>query len=83
MTSEITHRPDGSARHPATVAVLRHFSYAHLPAHLKEISKPACDVALHMADKLPDGPDLTCGLRALLEAKDNFVRAKVVQVSGE
>lgn len=28
-----------------------------------------------MVDQLPDGPELTAGLRKLLEAKDCFVRA--------
>jgi hypothetical protein len=30
-----------------------------------------------MVDDLPDGPELTAGLRKLLEAKDCFVRASL------
>lgn len=72
-----THKPDGTPRHPGTVGVLRHFRFAHLPAALQAFSRPACDLAMHMADTLPEGPDLTCGLRELLAAKDNFVRARM------
>jgi len=62
-------------RHPATTGLLRYFEYAHLPPHLQAVSKPVGDLAHHMADQLPDGPELTTGLRKLLEAKDCLVRA--------
>lgn len=62
-------------RHPSTTGLLRYFEYAHLPEHLQAISKPVGDLAQHMADQLPDGPELTTGLRKLLEAKDCLVRA--------
>ncbi len=75
----LTHKEDGTARHPGTAAVLRHFRFAHLPESLQKFSRPACELAVHMADSLPEGPDLTCGLRDLLSAKDNFVRARVPQ----
>lgn len=39
------------------------------------VSRPACELAEHYADTLPSGPELTVGLRKLLEAKDCFVRA--------
>ena len=32
-----------------------------------------------MAAQLPDGPELTAGLRKLLEAKDCFVRTAIAQ----
>jgi len=38
------------------------------------VSKPFCLLALDMVEKL-EGPELTAGLRKLLEAKDCFVRA--------
>jgi hypothetical protein len=60
--------------HPNTVALLKFFEYAHLPAHLQEISMPLCLIAKQMAEQL-DGPELTAGLRKLLEAKDCMVRA--------
>jgi hypothetical protein len=30
-------------QHPSTAAILRHFTYDHLPAHLREISRPICE----------------------------------------
>jgi hypothetical protein len=63
-----------SVHHPATEAVLRFFAYEHLPLHLREISKPFSDIAYDMATWL-EGPELTVGLRKLLEAKDCMVRA--------
>ena len=64
-------------RHPAIVGILRYFEYAHLPAHLQPVSRRCADLAEAMVDDLPDGPELTAGLRKLLEAKDCFVRASL------
>lgn len=64
--------------HPSTAAILKHFTFDHLPEHLREISRPICELAHEMGEKL-DGPELTAGLRKLLEAKDALVRAKVEQ----
>jgi hypothetical protein len=76
--------------HPATEAILRHFRYAHLPAHLQRVSRPFCELAHALAavadvghgyhlEELAatelDGPELTVALRKLLEAKDCAVRA--------
>lgn len=60
--------------HPATIEILRYFDYSHLPEHLQRISQPVHALAHDMAERL-DGPELTAGLRKLLEAKDCFVRA--------
>lgn len=62
-------------RHPSTTGLLRYFEYAHLPEHLQAISRPVGNLAHEMVDRLPDGPELTTGLRKLLEAKDCLVRA--------
>ena len=59
------------------IPILQYFSYEHLPESLKEISHPCAALALEMAEKLPLGPELSAGLRKLLEAKDCFVRAKL------
>lgn len=67
--------------HPSTAAILRYFAYNHLPPRLAAISRPLAEVAEEMAVKL-DGPELTAGLRKLLEAKDCFVRAGLA-VEGE
>ncbi|MGE0334464.1 MAG: hypothetical protein AB7Q76_04175 [Gammaproteobacteria bacterium] len=57
--------------------MVKYFEYAHLPAHLQEISKPVGDLAKLMEETLPDGPEKSAGMRKLLEAKDCFVRAKL------
>ena len=61
--------------HPATAAILRYFAWQHLPVHLQAVSKPLASLAADMAATLPPGPEVTAGLRKLLEAKDAFVRA--------
>ena len=62
--------------HPATEAILRYFAYDHLPAgKLRDTSAAARELADKMVETLPAGPELTAGLRKLLEAKDCFVRA--------
>lgn len=60
--------------HPATADILRYFEYGHLPQHLQGVSMPF-HVLAHQAVANLDGPELTAGLRKLLEAKDCFVRA--------
>ena len=64
-----------SERHPGTQQIMKHFAYDHLPPHLQAISGQAWHLAVQMVAALPDGPELTAGLRKLLEAKDCFVRA--------
>lgn len=64
-------------RHPSTLHLLQYFSYGHLPDYLQAVSSQCCQLAFAMADELADGPELTTGLRKLLEAKDCFVRAKL------
>jgi hypothetical protein len=61
-------------RHPATSQLLSFFAFEHLPPHLQAISAPCHDLAFDMASTLPDGAELSAGLRKLLEAKDCFVR---------
>lgn len=60
--------------HSATEAILRFFNCDHLPHHLQVVSQPFYDLAHQMAVDL-EGPELTAGLRKLLEAKDCMVRA--------
>lgn len=62
-------------RHPATRHILRYFAYEHLPVRLQTVSRPFADMAHSMVDHLPDGPELSAGLRKLLEAKDCMVRS--------
>ena len=67
-------RDEDQEIHPATAAILKFFDYDHLPSDLQKISEPFHWLAHGMAKDL-DGPELTAGLRKLLEAKDCMVRA--------
>ncbi|WP_326829669.1 hypothetical protein OIE13_05905 [Streptosporangium sp. NBC_01810] len=66
-------------RHPGVAQIARYFDFEHLPPHLQAISQPCHDLAAEMIEQVPDGPELTAGLRKLLEAKDCFVRAALPQ----
>lgn len=62
--------------HPAVFNLLKYFDYQHLPTHLQAFSKPFYDLAWSLANTADlNGPELTVGLRKLLEAKDCVVRA--------
>jgi len=56
---------------------MKFFSHAHLPDHLKKVSRPVAELATEMEETLPDGPEKSAGMRKLLEAKDCFVRARL------
>lgn len=58
-------------------SIMKYFEFAHLPAHLQEVSRPIGELAQQMNDNLPDGPEKSAGLRKLLEAKDCLVRARL------
>lgn len=62
---------------PRTHAMLRWFEYERLPPDLQNISSRFWILAHGLAEDLPDGPELTAGLRKLLEAKDCCVRAAI------
>lgn len=62
-------------RNPQTLRLLSYFIGSHLPVKLQGISDECADLACQMVKALPDSPELTVGLRKLLEAKDCFVRA--------
>jgi hypothetical protein len=62
-------------RNPAVVAVLKHFSFDHLPQSLQAISRPFYVLAHDLVRLLPDDPQLTIALQKLLESKDAAVRA--------
>lgn len=66
-------------RHPGITAILSHFEYDHLPEPLALVSRPCSQLAHAMANDLPDDPEVTAGLRKLLEAKDCFVRAALAR----
>ena len=65
-------------RHPGTTALLRWFDYDHLPPHFQAVSAPFHRLAHEVTVLLPDDdPELTTGLRKILEAKDCIVRAAI------
>ena len=53
------------------------FKYDHLPPELQAVSKPFCELAAQLIDRLPSNPERSVALRKLLEAKDAAVRAKL------
>lgn len=64
----------------ADYPILRYFEHAHLPPHLSKISAPFESLAQAMARELPPGPEVSAGLRHLLEAKDCAVRAALPDI---
>ncbi len=68
---------NADGRHPATQQLARWFTYDHLREDLRPPSRACAELAAEMISNLPDGPELTTGLRKLLEAKDCFVRAAI------
>jgi len=66
-----------SERHPAVVHLMGQFEHSHLPPDLAAISEACYRLAEQMYNAIDDNPELTTGLRKLLEAKDCFVRAAV------
>lgn len=66
-------------RHAGTQHVAQFFTFDHLPEGApREVSADCAKLAESMISKLPDGPELTAGLRELLIAKDCFVRAALI-----
>jgi hypothetical protein len=66
---------------PQPEHIAQFFTYAHLPPHLQEVSKPFADLA-QVILALPRNPERTAALRKLLESKDAAVRAKVAKDEG-
>lgn len=73
-------------RNPQHLRMMQHFATNHLPAHLREISKPFSELADLVVDwsaeGLMDPEETTVALRKLLESKDAAVRAAVVGSDG-
>lgn len=61
-------------RHPGTKHIIGLFRFAHLSGLRQFTSRECALLALSMLGEHEDGPELTVGLRKLLEAKDCFVR---------
>lgn len=72
--------PSWINRHPSVTHFEPLFEYAHLPeGKIRNTSAFLSSLADTMVRELPDGPELSAGLRKLLEAKDCFVRAAVLE----
>jgi hypothetical protein len=65
-------------RHPSVQHFQTLFEYGHLPEHLQVISEPFAALAAHLLAILEDGPELSSGMRKLVEAKDCAVRQAVI-----
>ena len=57
--------------------LMQFFQYLHLPEPLQATSMRCAMLATDMLASLPHNPELTVGLRKLLEAKNCFVRAQL------
>lgn len=65
-------------RHPSTQQAMRWFATGHMSdIGSRDIVQSCEDLALTVIARVNDDPELTAGLRKLLEAKDAFVRAHV------
>ncbi len=73
------YRPEGLRigpdRHPGVRHFAPLFAFGHLSGKPRAISTYFARTAQIMVDSLPDSPELTAGLRKLLESKDCMVRA--------
>ena len=73
-----------TGRHPGTAHFGPLFEYAHLPeGALRDTSAECAKLAESMVELLPDGPELSAGLRKLLEAKDCFVRTALLALKNK
>lgn len=71
-------------RHQSVRQVSRWFDYRHLGAGApRDVSAKVAGLAGDIIALIPaDDPELTAGLRKLLEAKDCFVRAAIAAQTG-
>lgn len=74
MSTPLAPAMELAGRHAAVVHLGKQFAYDHLPTPLQAVSKRCHALAAQMIAELPDGPELSFGLRQLLLAKDAFVR---------
>lgn len=70
-------------RHPSTLHMARMLRpNVNLRGEFLIISQMCAELAADMIETLDDSPELTAGLRKLLEAKDAFVRCAVLKAQG-
>lgn len=76
-------RSEWTERHPATAHFEPLFRVGHLAEPLQQISTLFRELAVELLARLDDGPELSAGLRKLLEAKDCCVRSAVLAMASE
>jgi hypothetical protein len=64
-------------RHPGITSLLGYLDCPHLPEDLRRFTEPLHRAGVDLSDLLPDSPELTAGLRKLVEAKDCLIRAAI------
>ena len=55
--------------------LMQFFNYEQLPARLRAVKQPFCELARHIEASFPNNPEKTTALRKLLESMDCAVRA--------
>lgn len=58
--------------------LLSFFEYQHLPNHLQSVNRRLGTLGRKLAEECGTNRETVAGLRKLLEAKDCFVRAKIL-----
>jgi hypothetical protein len=66
-------------RHPSVSDKMAFFEHNHLPEPLFSVARICSVAANEVLSTVNDDPQLALGLQKLIEAKDCFVRAAVVQ----
>ena len=75
-TTSATPMPGGPIR--PSDRFVRWFTYDHLPeGPIRDTSALCARLFDDMRERLNEGPELTAGIRKLLEAKDCFVRQQI------
>ena len=70
-------------RHPGTEHLAQMLNpNPNLPEALRRIAEKCADLRDDILAECGDGPELTAGLRKLLEAKDCFVRQAITDQKG-
>lgn len=68
----------GQDRHPSVAQVVEWLKpNPNLPSLQMAVAADCAELAVRMLELIEDDPELTAGLRKLLEAKDCFVRASL------
>lgn len=87
MTAQMPPEPEGFEAVPvdyAPHAMMQWFAYDHLrDMRLRELSANVADLAQGIDVHIGNSAEKTAGLRKLLEAKDCFVRAAILDIAKE